>query len=42
VRRLSKGVDLKPPALDNEVIDAAREHLELAPSLVASLAGRTY
>jgi polyphosphate kinase 2 (PPK2 family) len=42
VRRLSKGVDLKPPALENEVIEAAREHLELAPSLVASLAGRTY
>jgi polyphosphate kinase 2 (PPK2 family) len=42
VRRLAKGVDLVPPPVPAEVIDAARDHLELAPDFVASLAGRQY
>ena len=42
VKRLAKGVDLSPPAVEEDVIKAATEHLELAPKLVASLAGRSY
>ena len=42
VKRLSKGVDLSPPSLDDAVIEAARAHLDLPPGLVADLAGRTY
>ena len=38
---LSQDVDLSPPVLDETVIDAAKQHIELTPSLVASLAGRT-
>ncbi len=41
VDTLGKGIDLKPPTLDESVIDAAKEHLDLNPSLVQSLAGRT-
>ncbi len=41
VRELSRDVDLSPPALDSALIETARDHLELAPSLVESLAGRT-
>ena len=42
VKRLAKGVNLKPPALSEEVIKAAREHLDLPPSIVADLSGRSY
>lgn len=38
---LAKGVDLSPPVIDETVLQAAREHIELTPSLVESLAGRT-
>jgi polyphosphate kinase 2 (PPK2 family) len=38
---LSRDVDLSPPTLDDAVIDAAREQLDLKPSLIDSLAGRT-
>ena len=38
---LARDVDLSPPTLDATVIDAAREHLDIAPNLVESLAGRT-
>ena len=41
VEQLAKGVDLSPPTLDGEVLDAAGEHLEIHPSLLESLAGRT-
>ncbi len=41
VKRLSKGVDLSPPTLDDSVLEAAKEHVELHPSILASLAGRT-
>lgn len=41
VKRLSKGVDLGPPAIDPNIIAAANDHLDLAPELVRSLAGRT-
>jgi polyphosphate kinase 2 (PPK2 family) len=42
VKRLSKGVDLSPPSIDEEVIEAAKAHLELAPKMVENLAGRSY
>lgn len=38
---LAKGVDLSPPVLDETVLNAAKKHLGMAPSLVESLAGRT-
>ncbi|QKV18598.1 polyphosphate kinase 2 family protein [Oricola thermophila] len=38
---LGKGVDLSPPVLDETVLEAAREHIGLSPSLIESLAGRT-
>ncbi len=41
VARLGKGVDLGPPTLDASVIDAAKEHIDLQPSLLESLSGRT-
>jgi polyphosphate kinase 2 (PPK2 family) len=41
VRTFSHGVDLSPPALDGAVIAEAKEHFELKPSLIESLAGRT-
>jgi Uncharacterized conserved protein len=39
-KRLAKGVDLSPPTLDDKIIEAAKDHLDLAPSLVADLRGR--
>jgi polyphosphate kinase 2 (PPK2 family) len=41
VDRLGKGVDLSPPTLDQSVVDAAKEHFDLHPALLDSLAGRT-
>ncbi len=41
VQRLKKGVDLGPPTLDESVLDAARDHLELAPAVLQRLSGRT-
>jgi len=41
VAELSRGVDLDPPPLDAALIETARDHLDLAPALVKSLAGRT-
>ncbi len=41
-KRLAKGVDLSPPTLDDKIIEAAKDHLDLAPSLVADLRGRNY
>ena len=41
VEHLSKGLDLAPPSVDEAVLAAALEHLELAPEIVRSLAGRT-
>jgi len=41
VDHLSEGIDLAPPSLDEAVLAAALDHLELAPELVRSLAGRT-
>jgi polyphosphate kinase 2 (PPK2 family) len=38
---LSRDVDLAPPVLDETVLNAAKEHIEMTPSLVESLAGRT-
>lgn len=38
---LSRDVDLSPPVLDQTVIDAARQHIDVPDSLLASLAGRT-
>ena len=38
---LANGVDLSPPVIDETVLQAAKEHIELTPSLVESLAGRT-
>jgi len=38
---LSSDVDLAPPVLDETVLNAAKEHIEMTPSLVESLAGRT-
>ncbi|WP_306117783.1 MULTISPECIES: polyphosphate kinase [unclassified Roseitalea] len=40
-KRLSRGVDLSPPSLDDSVIVEASEHLKMRQSLVESLAGRT-
>mgnify|MGYP006271798477 CR=1 FL=1 len=42
VERLSEGVDLSPPTLEDDVIRAAVEHFDLPPKIVADLAGRTY
>jgi AMP-polyphosphate phosphotransferase len=41
VEHLSHGIDLAPPSLDDTVLAAAIDHLDLAPDLVQSLAGRT-
>lgn len=41
VRVLARDVDLAPPALDATLMETARDHFDLAPSLVQSLAGRT-
>ena len=41
VARLSDGVDLSPPALDDKIIAAARDQIEMLPELVRSLVGRT-
>ncbi|MEO1090249.1 MAG: polyphosphate kinase [Pseudomonadota bacterium] len=41
VKTLSKGVDLRPPSLEPRVVEAARDHLDLHPTLIESLAGRT-
>jgi len=38
---LSRDVDLAPPVLDETVLNAAKEHIDMTPSLVESLAGRT-
>ncbi|MGF1659850.1 MAG: polyphosphate kinase 2 family protein [Rubrimonas sp.] len=39
-RKLAKGVDLSPPAIDDAVISEAIAHFDLDPELVRSLAGR--
>jgi AMP-polyphosphate phosphotransferase len=41
VEQLSAGIDLAPPSLDEAVLAAAVDHLDLEPDLVRSLAGRT-
>jgi AMP-polyphosphate phosphotransferase len=41
VDQLSAGIDLAPPSLDEAVLAAAIDHLDLAPELVRNLAGRT-
>ncbi|MEM8791767.1 MAG: polyphosphate kinase [Pseudomonadota bacterium] len=41
VKRLGKGIDLTPPAMDENVVAAAIEHFDLEPELVARLSGRT-
>ena len=41
IRVLGRGVDIQPPALDESIIAAASDHLDLSPSLLASLRGRT-
>ena len=41
IRVLGDGVDLTPPAMDEKTLAAARQHLVLEDSLVASLRGRT-
>lgn len=41
VKRLGKGVDLRPAPLDESVIAAANDHFELEPSLIERLSGRT-
>ncbi len=41
VKRLARGVDLSPPTLDDSVVEAAKEHFDLHPSLLESLSGRT-
>ncbi|GAB4362413.1 MAG: UDP-galactose-lipid carrier transferase [Oricola sp.] len=38
---LSRDVDLAPPLLDETILDAAKEHIDMTPSLIESLAGRT-
>lgn len=38
---LSRDVDLAPPVLDETVLNAAKEHIDMTPSLIESLAGRT-
>ena len=40
-KTLAKGVDLSPPVLDETILDAAKEHIEMTPYLIESLAGRT-
>ena len=41
VRRLGRGVDLGPPALDDAVLAEAQHHFQLEPSQIARLSGRT-
>ena len=41
VRRLGRGVDLGPPALDDAVLAEAQQHFQLEPSQIARLSGRT-
>ena len=41
VRRLGRGVDLGPPALDDAVLAEAQDHFQLEPSQIARLSGRT-
>ncbi|MBI1416281.1 MAG: polyphosphate kinase [Limimaricola sp.] len=41
VARLGAGVSLDPPPMDETVIGAAMDHLEIEPDLVRSLRGRT-
>lgn len=38
---LSRDIDLAPPVLDDTVLNAAKEHIDMTPSLIESLAGRT-
>lgn len=40
VEKLSKGVDLSPPRLDNSVLAEAERHFDLEPSLLDGLRGR--
>ena len=40
-RRLGRGVDLGPPALDDAVLAEAQQHFQLEPSQIARLSGRT-
>lgn len=42
VRRLARGVDLSPPALDEATIAAAKVHMDIPPSLLEKLGGRRY
>jgi hypothetical protein len=39
VKRLSRGVDLSTPALDDSVLAEARKHFELQPAEVSKLNG---
>jgi polyphosphate kinase 2 (PPK2 family) len=41
VDRLGAGIDLSPAELDEKLIAAARDHLEVPPALLADLRGRT-
>jgi polyphosphate kinase 2 (PPK2 family) len=41
IRRLGKGIDLEPPLLDRDIIDAATDHMDIEDSLLTSLRGRT-
>lgn len=41
VKRLGAGVDLNPPMLHERIISAAEDHIDLEPSLLANLRGRT-
>ena len=41
VERLGRGVDLSPPQIDESVLTAAHDHLEISPSLLEDLRGRT-
>ena len=40
-RRLGRGVDLGPQPLDDAILAEARQHLQLEPSQIAHLSGRT-
>jgi hypothetical protein len=40
-RRLGRGVDLGPPALDDAVLGEAQQHFQWEPSQIARLSGRT-
>jgi AMP-polyphosphate phosphotransferase len=40
-RRLGRGVDLRPPGLDDAILAEAQQHFQLEPSLIARLSGRT-